>query len=420
MLELAEPKRDLSRLLRCAVAGVEPDVPPRDWAKVLELANLRQVDHFLFLAVVEWPADPRPDAALMARWRSDFFGAVAKYAAASAQAAELLRALTDAGIRVLPLKGIWLAEKIYPDGAGRPMCDFDLLVPSEKLEEARRVFERVGYAESTQAIRFEDMEHGKEIHYRHPDHPMMVELHWRLWNERLVNIFDAENTNWVWDGLDDDELHGAPVSVFSPNRMLIYLAQHIQNHALTMPLRAYLDLVLLAQSAGDRFDLAELEREAKLWRTPFAARFILAVAFDLFDFPPPAALREFVAPANERRDQIDLAKDAVLGLTAENSAMLPLIEDYRKASLFRYARVGLGKLFQSPDTLRAVYPAAVKKFGLLGGYCARWNFLFGRWVRLWKSKGDSDPKARSDVENYQARRDLSAWLHERDMSEWKA
>lgn len=411
---MTNPKEDLLNVLRAAVSGAVPDRPPQDWARVIELANLQQVARFLYPVVVGWSAELQPDAVLRQRWRFAFIGSVATYTGASAQAAELLRALTDSGVRVLPLKGIWLAENVYEDGACRPMCDFDLLVPANQLHEARAIFERVGYVESTKAIRFEDMEHGKEIHYRHPERPMMVELHWRLWNERLVKIFDMENTNWVWDGLEDDNLHGAPVSVFSPSRMLVYMAQHIQIHALTMPLRAYLDLVLLAKHAMERFDLSELEREAKLWRAPFAARFILAVAFDLFDFSPPAALREFVAPAREGRDQIEKAKSAVLGLSAESSGMLPLIEDYRKASLFRYVQVGVGKLFQSPSSIRAVYPEAVEKSGLLGGYLARWNFLFGRWVHLWKSKATNDPKTRADVDNYQARRDLSAWLHEMD------
>ena len=146
--ELKQEHRDLLMLLRAAIDGrdlgteyTEGGRPPINWPAVLEIARLHQLDKFLYPAVASWEKRFQPSEDLMARWRMDFFGAVLKYEQASKQLKEILSALHQADVCVIPLKGAWLAENVYSDGACRPMCDFDLLVPREELDQARAVFE---------------------------------------------------------------------------------------------------------------------------------------------------------------------------------------------------------------------------------------------------------------------------------------
>ena len=62
------------------------------------------------------------------------------------QADAALRALTDAGLRAAPLKGIdAVLTSRYPDPAARTMTDIDLLVDEDGAEAASRVLAGLGY-----------------------------------------------------------------------------------------------------------------------------------------------------------------------------------------------------------------------------------------------------------------------------------
>ena len=409
--ELTPVQHDLLRMLRAAVAGHAPEVPPADWAPVLDLAHLHQVDHYLYPIVRTWDSSFQPLEGLMLRWRTSFFGAIAQYTRASAQAAELLAALHAAGICVVPLKGIWLAENVYEDGTCRPMCDFDLLVPPEELDRARVVFDTLGY---TTPDHFLDLKHDKHVHYQHADRPMTIELHWRLRKEREIQGVGDPDSTRIWSDLHEELLHGVPVQVFLPNRQLVYLVQHIQHHAMTVPLRAYLDLILLCRRYAPQFDPSRLDAEAQAWQVPFGTRFLIQVASDIYGVDLPTSVGSFLPDSGAFKDERQAALCAALQLNGESGKLIPLMEDYQQASCFHFFKVGLSRLFIPPSMIRSGHPQAVRRFGLLGGYIARCTDLFLRRFRMRRMATLDDPAVKSDLENYNTRRELSAWLHAQD------
>ena len=109
----------------------------------------------------------------------------------------ILQALHAVDIPVIPLKGAWLSENIYDEGAQRPMCDFDLLVPLDEFDRARAAFETLGY---TTPDHYFDPARDKDIHFFHSDHPMTVELHFRIWDSGHL-------ADQIARLLEDDDLH---------------------------------------------------------------------------------------------------------------------------------------------------------------------------------------------------------------------
>lgn len=409
-MKLSPSHHDLLTILRAAVAGHPPDVSPKNWPELLDLARIHQVDLYLYPIVRTWDSSFQPLEDLMLRWRTSFFGAVAHYTRASAQAAELLSALHEAGIGVVPLKGIWLAEKVYEDGSCRPMCDIDLLVPPDNLERAQGILEALGYVCPGKP----DLKRDKHLHYRHPDHPMVIELHWRLWKER--DLPDRGNAGFpeIWSDLQEEQLHGVPMLVFSPDRQLVYLAQHIQHHAMTVPLRSYLDLILLCRRYAPQFDGSRLDSEAQAWQVPFGTRFVLQLASDIYGADLPTSLGSFLPESGTFEDERHAALCTALQLNGESGKLIPLMEDYQRASWSHFLKVGLSELFLPPSMIRSGHPQAVRRFGLVGGYVSRCADLFRRRFRARRMAALDDPAVKADLENYNTRRSLSAWLHAQD------
>ena len=406
--ELTPVHRDLLRVLRAAVAGNLPDTPPADWVAVQELARLHQVDHFLYPIVRAWDPAFQPVEELMLKWRNSFLSAVALYTRASIQTAEFLTALHTEQVRVVPLKGVWLAENIYEDGTCRPMCDIDLLVHPEDLDRARSVFEQLGY---TTKDYFSSVERDKHIRYNRPDAALPIELHWRLWHPGKKGTLGEPDPSLIWEGVQEEKLHGVQVLVFPPDRQLIYLAKHIQGHNLTVPLRAYLDLILLSRCY--QLNLSRLNEEARAWQVPFGAKFILQVAFDILG-GAPASLTSFMPDDGTHEEERREAVCAALQLTDESQQLTPAMAACHQASWLHRLELGLSRVFVSPDMIRSNYSQVVHRFGLVGGYISRCADLIRRRSRTWRNVARNDPALHADLANFASRKALSTWIHAQD------
>src|SRR2546423_4192093 len=82
------------------------------------------------------------------------------------------------GIATLPLKGPRLAEALYGDVGLRASADVDLLVPTDRLEQAVATARAEGYRAPREDVRPDDL---PDLHFElsHPRLPT-VELHWRV------------------------------------------------------------------------------------------------------------------------------------------------------------------------------------------------------------------------------------------------
>jgi hypothetical protein len=397
-------------VLRAAAAGHAPDKPPADWATVLDLATSHQVDGFLYPLVREWDPACQPAAPLMARWRASFLGAAARYTRVALQARDLLATLVAAGVRVIPLKGIWLAERVYHDGACRPMSDIDLLAPAEEIPRARAALERLGYASTDFYVSEEGDNH---VHYQRPEGPLPIELHWNLWHTG-VEAVDKPDLAQAWTGLHEETLHGVPVLVFPPERQMVHLAQHILRHALTVPLKAYLDLVLLCRRYAPHFDPARLDEEARAWRVAFGTRFTLQIAYDIWGGSPPATLTSFLPASVEWERERKSALSAAIQLTYESKLMTPALEAFHHASGLRRLRIGLARLLNPPSEIRRCYPCAVRRWGLAGGYVGRCADLIRRHGQAWRKAAGDGTSTGADLANFSTRQALSAWIRAQD------
>jgi hypothetical protein len=90
------------------------------------------------------------------------------------------------------------------------------------------------------------------------------------------------------------------------------------------------------------------------------------------------------------------------------------MEDYQQVSWFHFLKAGLSELFLPPAMIRSGHPVAVKRFGLFGGYVSRCTDLFRRRFRVRKMAARDDPAVKANLENYDTRRSLSAWIHQQD------
>jgi hypothetical protein len=142
----------------------------------------------------------------------------------------ILRALDEAGVPVIVLKGAALAEAVYGNIALRPMADLDLLVPHESLAPTLAALANLGHlAADTEtqdgaAATFEN-----EVMLRKAGPvAVLTEIHWSLLDsphyQHLLPM------SWFWETAIPVRIEGAEVLVLGPEALLMHLCAHLALH----------------------------------------------------------------------------------------------------------------------------------------------------------------------------------------------
>jgi hypothetical protein len=243
------PGDPLYRLLRTFLAlrnvpltgDARPEMPD-DWAPLLprlRAQRLRPLAYWVTRELREYPPDP-----VRTELESAFYSTILRYDLLRTSVAQLGAAFVTAGIPVIALKGLVLADHLYPHPACRPMEDIDLLVRAEDLETASRTVASLGYSDKSFGV--ED--------FRHPGTGIVVDLHTELLNTTRVpsrrKAWNPDLHAW-WK-----RAHPLPpypgVWFLDPQDHLAHLCHHAWlHHGLQRPL-ALVDICLLLSEIDER------------------------------------------------------------------------------------------------------------------------------------------------------------------------
>jgi hypothetical protein len=244
---------------------------PIDWSRLLDLAKVNGVSRMLYTVLLKQGITPPPPIA--ERIRSIHLAGVIDGSKRHHQFNTLLAMLTNAGITVIPLKGVWLSETVYPNIAMRGMADIDLWIRKEDIELASKLLQEIGYQESENADRPRELQvarSGEILLYKN-DAPF-VELHWGIFLGEWLRLASCIDERQIWER--SLTWKGEKVRHLQPEDALIHIAIHVavNHHMAESVLRAMLDLYLLCQQLNIDWDLV-VER-AKTWQVSVPLWFV--------------------------------------------------------------------------------------------------------------------------------------------------
>jgi len=232
------------------------EITKEDWAPIARAAIRHKLGPLL-----AWTLEQRgfqvPDAPVQQALQSNAKIADFNFQLLLENQAVIGPALAQAGIPVIWLKGMALAQTVYPRPYLRPMDDIDLLVPYEQREAALQVLRSLDYRTPPQDSLSQKMGAPQDApHHFHllggPGGSTNLELHYRLLvDDRLLQLGEMD---WFWQ---ESEIHASAggsnaFRLLKPEAHLIYLAAHaiLQHGEADFRLQRYYDLHLLAQQPG--------------------------------------------------------------------------------------------------------------------------------------------------------------------------
>lgn len=195
----------------------------------------------------EIPAHPRFD-----RWWTAARHSLKRLRHATAEAR---RALEHAGIESRPLKGLAIAERLYPVPEMRPVTDIDLLVAAGDVGDAGRILAEQGWRPLTRGVPSGNFEQT----FRGPD-KTLLDLHMDLAPRWRIPWTGAEELLAVAEGSE-------AAFIVHAHHALAHFAQH-KGHL--RPVQE-VDLVLLTQAGLLHRPPSSLCPAAELWRQRYRA-----------------------------------------------------------------------------------------------------------------------------------------------------
>ena len=180
--------------------------------------------------------------------------------AARCQINSLLRA---AGIPTVWLKGSGLAYTVYDAPEQRPIDTLNVLVPSDRFEQACALLRFNGYHYPTEAKSTPEFAAEREyslILKQERASDVTLELHWHLLNAMLLSETDVD---WFWKQTFIIEANGQSITTLQPEAHLLYLCADVllECSKSVSPLVRFFDLHLLVM----RYTLRKRLMKALTW-----------------------------------------------------------------------------------------------------------------------------------------------------------
>ncbi len=239
------------------------------------------------------------------------------------QAAVPLRALREAGIRTLVLKGASLCPLYYRDWGVRGMEDLDILVPPERVLDAISVLREIG-AEPVSKDVEERICIQHSAAFKHAD-GWEVDLHW-------FSLWRSASDAGMWAYAVPLELGGEQTRAPGPTHQLIQVCTHGADYNETSPIRWVADAWTVLQTGEVDWEMFEREARERLLTVVLAAA--LNYLRELLDAPiPEDVVRRLEAVPSRRFERIGFR--AAAKPPSPTQFVLTRWERYRRMSILR-------------------------------------------------------------------------------------
>lgn len=301
--------REAQFLIWCARAAVHGSLRRRildvaqaglNWPLLLELAKSHGVESLLARTLTELCADLVPPADLDALRRRAEEAAVVNRVGAG-DLLQLSRAFDEAGVSVLPFRGVALAAMIYGDLTLCAPADPVALVRRDQLEAAHQVLVSRGYSVRGGAGD-RPVETGaceRPLVYLHANTSRQIELLWAVRHARMIFRIDRPE---VWSFARPVSLDGRKTKGMAPEEALLLLCGYGAH-------QAWRQLNLVTEAAGlicaGRLNWKRVLTTALEWKCYRVLLLGLALSHRVMEAPIPPQILSMIAADS---DVLNLAR----------------------------------------------------------------------------------------------------------------
>jgi len=319
------------------------------------------------------------------RLKEIYFQAAARNMRLYRELAQVVRACNAAGLPVILLKGVHLAEAVYGNIALRPMVDVDLLVKQADLMRAHDILIGQGYALAAKSDAACSV-----VRHMPPfkkDGVPRIELHYTIAGRPFSGRLDLGE---LWERARKVSLQGAEAWALCPEDLLVHLCLHTcMSHGLDNGIMALLDVSHVISHYEKELDWEQLIQRAGTWGADKCVYLVVHLAGRLLGVSIPEHIRRGMEAYPDSTQAALLAEELLLGeSTPIASSVARLFSGDRLLDNLLY---GIRQAFPPRETIASMYPRANHPFRLYAQYVFRIAGILRRhaitvWFLLLRNK----------------------------------
>jgi signal peptidase I len=338
-------RKDLNEEAKAAAASlIDKGV---DWEKIADYALRGYVVALVYNAIRELELPPADALILQNKLKAPYLYIVSQSVCKHNELIKILRLFSEKNIFALPLKGTFLAKRLYGDIYWRDLSsDFDLLIKEGDRLKARNLLQEAGYI-STSDDREEYL--GSSLLIK-PE-ATSVDLHWSIVPKFK---YGRERTEGLLKAITPVEEEGARYFEFKAEELLLYLSAHLASSSCFRQLRYVCDINALLIKYKQTINWDSLADKAKLFRLSSSLYTALRLTHNFFSTEAPLQVLKKI--------KVNPVKFAFIGILANKKVMLQpkskrkkLIDDFFSLILLRIIEGELWSVFFPPR------PASITK-----------------------------------------------------------
>jgi hypothetical protein len=375
-----------------------------EWHELLHIAGAHQITALLYwrlkAAEIDIPSE------ILQSLRMDYLRSTGRNMYIYHELAHILKCLHRSQIRVIPLKGAYLAQRIYGRVAFRQMDDVDLLVEKHNLKDTEKILLNLGFVKTDFLdVTIEELYH---FGYEHVQKHLLIEVHWDL-VDRAGGIHT--DIDGLWDRSRPAVIAETPVREMAPEDQVLHLCIHSCAHVFDMGLRAMIDFTLTLRFYCEEMNWAVLFGRARQWGAYRCLVSNLWLARKLLNAPAPDNCLESTGSSNRDREYFSLAEQCLLKPEKEPGWPIATLAQVWKdrsvtGKLIRLWRV----IFVSPRIMATMYPAPLGSLRIFLYYPVRIKDVLKRHGRMALGLITGDAQAISRTERQSRINELRKWM----------
>lgn len=205
--------------------------PPVDWKLFLERAHQEGVAPILHWQITKHALKEEIPDKIRGILAEDYLRQLKANLTIIGELRKILGSFRQAGLSCILLKGMDLAERIYPSLAMRGMSDVDLLIKKEDLVTVDGLMSAEGY-QSIDSSAAESLKNPigylASLDYRKEHSSLNLHLHWHTINSSVPAqaVVEWLDVNRLWEKAVPVEVADSQALALCPEHSIIYLCEH--------------------------------------------------------------------------------------------------------------------------------------------------------------------------------------------------
>lgn len=380
-----------------------------DWEEVSYSAALNGLNLLFYhhlkkrklLAVV-------PDT-IKADLEKQFFAATARNMRMIHLSGEILQAFLHQGVNVIVLKGLYLAENIYPTIGLRVFGDVDLLVRREDVDKGLAVLQGMGYQLSTY---YDPQDPNRDIKHLPPlereDGPT-IELHWSILEEEAP--FDIRIDD-LWNRAQPVNVAGVDVLALGSEDQILHLAMHASYlHGFRGGIRPLYDIAAVLQKWQGQMQWDRLALTAREWGAQRVLWLTLTLVTEVTGVEVP---EEFMKNLLGEPEDPSIIKEARMLLVPDHGEPVNLTPDLVALQSLKGPgakfKLLLSRIFLPRRIMARLYNVDPRSARVYGYYPIRFFQLLGRYYKSGCGLVSKDQGVLVSIKREETNEQLIRWL----------